>query len=124
MIFDGQVMAFVPTRDADAARKFYEGVLGLRFVSDDGFAMVMEGNGTTFRIVRAGEFQPQPFTVLGWEVRAIKVVVAKLTEAGVTLEQYGFPGQGEDGIWNAPGGAKVAWFKDADGNVLSVSEHP
>lgn len=116
-------MGFIPTRDAEAARRFYEGVLGMRFVSDDGFALVMEGGGTMFRIARAGAFTPQPFTVMGWEVRGIAEVVAKLAGAGVVLERYGFPGQREDGVWAAPGGAKVAWFKDPDGNVLSVSEH-
>ncbi len=123
MIFAGEVIGFIPTRDAEAARGFYEGVLGMTFVSDDPFALVMDAGGTAVRIVRVGEFAPQRFTVLGWEVRAIVKVVKALAAAGAVMEQYGLPGQDEDGIWAAPGGAKVAWFKDPDGNVLSVSEH-
>jgi len=123
MVFEGKILGFVPTRDAELARRFYEGVLGMRLVSDDQFALVMDAGGTTIRIVRVGEFTPAAYTILGWEVRGIAEVVARMTQAGVQMERYGFPGQGDDGIWNAPGGAKVAWFKDPDGNVLSVSEH-
>ena len=124
MTFRGSLIGFIPTRDADVSRRFYEGVLGLRFVSDDTFAVVLDAEGTMIRLVRVGEFSPQPFTVLGWEVASIDETVDSLTAAGVTLERYGFPGQGEDGIWHAPGGAQVSWFKDPDGNVLSVSQHP
>jgi len=123
MIFDGAVIGFIPTRDAERARAFYERSLGMRFVSDDQFALVMEGNGTTVRIVRVGDFSPQQFTVMGWEVKGIGEVVERLVAAGVEMQRYGLTGQGEDGVWAAPGGAKVAWFKDPDGNVLSVSEH-
>lgn len=121
MIFEGGVAGFIPTRDADAARRCYEGVPGMRFVSDDQFALVFDAGGTMVRVVRAGEFAPQRFTILGWEVRGISGVVRALAEAGVEMERGGL--QGEDGIWAAPGGAKVAWFMDPDGNVLSVSEH-
>lgn len=123
MVFEGTMMGFIPTKDAERARQFYEGVLGMRFVSDDQFALVMETGGAPVRIVRAGEFNPQPFTVMGWEVRRIGEVVSKLVAAGVEMQQFGLPGQGEDGVWAAPDGSKVAWFKDPDGNVLSVSEH-
>ena len=97
--------------------------MGLRFVSDDPFALVMDAHGTMVRIAKVKEFAPQPFTILGWEVSNIKKVVAGLIEKGVKFEKYGFPGQDKTGIWSAPGGAKVAWFKDTDGNVLSVSQH-
>ena len=75
------------------------------------------------RIARVKEFTPFPFTVLGWEVEAIEQAVADLGAKGVTFER--FPGLRQDplGIWTAPAGAKVAWFKDPDGNVLSVSQH-
>ena len=123
MNFRGSMMGFVPTGNSKASRRFYEDVLGMRFVSDDGFATVMDAGGTTVRIVKVGQFTPQRFTVMGWEVERIGEVAEDLRGAGVVFERYGFPGQGEDGIWHAPGGAKVAWFKDPDGNVLSISEH-
>jgi catechol 2,3-dioxygenase-like lactoylglutathione lyase family enzyme len=116
-------MAFVPIKDSKRSRPFYEGMLGLRFISDDGFALVMDSNGVTVRLAKAGDFKPAGFTVLGWEVQKIEQAVAELEQKGVRFEKFpGLP-QDEHGIWNAPGGARVAWFKDPDGNILSVSQH-
>ena len=117
------IVAFVPTRDSGKARSFYEGVLGLRFVKDDGFALVLDANGIMIRVAKAPEFKPAPFTILGWQVSGIEKVVAALQEKGVHLEIFGFLEQDKLGIWTAPSGDKVAWFKDPDGNVLSVSQH-
>ena len=116
------IVAFVPTKDAEKARAFYEGVIGLRFVKDDGFAMVFDANGIMVRIARA-QFAPAQFTILGWQVREIEKVVSGLQVKGVSFERFGFFEQDELGIWTAPTGDKVAWFKDPDGNVLSVSQH-
>jgi catechol 2,3-dioxygenase-like lactoylglutathione lyase family enzyme len=116
------IVAFVPTKDAAKARAFYEGVLGLRFVKDDGFAMVLDANGIMVRVAKA-QFTPAPFTILGWQVTDIEKMVADLQEKGVRFERFGFFEQDALGIWTAPGGDKVAWFKDPDGNVLSVSQH-
>jgi catechol 2,3-dioxygenase-like lactoylglutathione lyase family enzyme len=116
------IVAFVPTQDTEKARAFYEGVLGLRFVKDDGFALVLDANGIMVRVAKA-PFTPAPFTVLGWQVSDIKKVVTGLQRKGVQFERFGFFEQDELGIWTAPTGDKVAWFKDPDGNVLSVSQH-
>jgi catechol 2,3-dioxygenase-like lactoylglutathione lyase family enzyme len=117
------IIAFIPTRDAAQARTFYEGLLGLRFVSDDRFALVMNANGIMVRIVRVGDFTPAPFTILGWEVEDIHQSVADLTAKGIQFTRYSHFEQSPDGIWTAPGGAKVAWFLDPDGNNLSLSQH-
>jgi catechol 2,3-dioxygenase-like lactoylglutathione lyase family enzyme len=117
------IVAFVPTKDAAKARAFYEGVLGLRFVKDDGFAMVLDANGIMVRVSKAGDFTPAPFTILGWQVLEIEKMVAALQAKGVRFERFGFFEQDELGIWTAPTGDKVAWFKDPDGNTLSVSQH-
>jgi catechol 2,3-dioxygenase-like lactoylglutathione lyase family enzyme len=117
------IVAFVPTRDAEKARAFYEGVLGLRFVKDDGFALVFDANGIMIRIAKAHEFTPAQFTILGWQVTEIEKVVAALAAKGVQFERFGFFEQDALGIWTAPTGDKVAWFKDPDGNILSVSQH-
>ena len=124
MLGSNSIVAFVPTRDSAKARTFYEGVLGLKFIEDDGFALVLEGNGTKVRVAKVPEYKPAQFTILGWEVLGIGNVVADLMKKGVRFEQFGLPGQDEQGIWSAPGGAKVAWFKDPDGNILSVSQRP
>jgi|SRR4051812_33434023 catechol 2,3-dioxygenase-like lactoylglutathione lyase family enzyme len=124
MLQKNDIVAFVPTNDATKSKAFYKDVLGLRFVSDDGFALVFNANGTMIRIARAGKFTPQQFTILGWQVKKIEQVVKKMQAKGVEFLHFPGMGQAESGVWNAPDGtAKVAWFKDPDGNTLSVSEH-
>jgi catechol 2,3-dioxygenase-like lactoylglutathione lyase family enzyme len=118
------IVAFVPTQDSVKARAFYEGVLGLRFVKDDGFAMVLDANGIMVRVAKVPPpFTPAQFTILGWQVTDIERLVKGLQKNGVHFERFGFFEQDELGIWTAPTGDKVAWFKDPDGNILSVSQH-
>jgi catechol 2,3-dioxygenase-like lactoylglutathione lyase family enzyme len=124
MLESGKLMGFALTKDYDAARAFYEGKLGLEFVSLDQFALVMKTGGHMIRISKVPDFTPLRSTVLGWEVKDIEAVVAWLMARGVVMEKYPFIQDQERGIWAAPGGRdRVAWFKDPDGNVLSVSEH-
>ena len=119
----GKVVGFLPTTDATQSRAFFEGQLGLRFVSEDDYALAMESNGTAIRIAKVQQFQPAPYTVLGWEVQKIEAVVTELIARSVSFEQYPFIQNKELGIWAAPDGTKVAWFKDPLGNLLSVHEH-
>lgn len=123
MLDSGRIVGFVITTDYDRAREFYEHRLGLQFVSLDQFALVMKSGGNMIRISKAANFTPLQGTVLGWEVNDIEAIVAWLRERGVAFEKYQFIQDPELGIWTAPSGDKVAWFKDPDGNVLSVSEH-
>jgi len=122
MLGSARLTAFVATTDSARSRPFYESVLGLRFLSDDRFALVFDSNGTTLRIQKVERFQPLPFTALGWQVAGIQHVVSTLTKLGVAFERYSFLQQDGLGIWTSPAGAKVAWFKDPDGNLLSVWE--
>lgn len=122
MLGSHKLVAFLVTADPARARKFYGETLGLRFVSEDGFAVVFDANGTMLRIGIVKELHPAQHTVLGWEVPDIDAAVKELHSAGVQFNHYGFPTQDEQGIWSAPGGAKVAWFQDPDGNVLSVQQ--
>jgi len=123
MLAASKIIGFVPTRDAMKAREFYEGKLGFQFVSDDPFALVMRAGETMIRIAKAKDFTPAPYTVLGWEVEKIEVIIGWLRDRGVVFEKYPFVQDQELGVWTAPTGDKVAWFKDADGNVLSLSQH-
>ena len=120
------VIAFAPTTDPVSARAFYEGVLGLRLASDERpFALVFDVNGTMLRVTIMPEFKPQQFTILGWRVTDIQSTVDRLMAAGVEFLRY--PGMNDTdprGIWNPPSGARIAWFKDPDGNVLSLTEFP
>jgi catechol 2,3-dioxygenase-like lactoylglutathione lyase family enzyme len=119
-----KLVAFVATKDSVKARAFYEGVLGLRLVEDEKpFALVFDANGTMLRVTAVQEHNPAPFTVLGWDVKSIEDTVDRLTAAGVEFERYPGINEGDPkGIWTAPGGARIAWFKDPDGNVLSVTQ--
>jgi catechol 2,3-dioxygenase-like lactoylglutathione lyase family enzyme len=118
-----KIVAFAGVQDADRARTFYRDTLGLHLISEDGFALVFDGNGTMLRVSLVREVAAAPYTVLGWEVDDIVVKAKALTAAGVRLERYDFVKQDELGIWTAPGGTRVAWFKDPDGNLLSISQH-
>lgn len=120
------VVGFIPTSDAVRAREFYETALGLKFLSDDPFAIVFQsgktGRETLIRLVKIQSFSPVPYTILGWEVTGITSIVGRLGELGIVFERYPWAKQDELGIWTTPNGDKVAWFKDPDGNLLSVSE--
>ncbi len=122
MLGSTRIVAFVPTKDPAVARAFYEGVLGLTFIKDDGFAFVFDANGIMVRVAKA-QFTPAQFTILGWEVSDIEKTAIALKDKGVLFERFGFFEQDQHGIWTAPTGDKVAWFKDPDGNVLSISQH-
>jgi catechol 2,3-dioxygenase-like lactoylglutathione lyase family enzyme len=123
MLGSTDIIAFVPTKAGGQARFFYEGLLGLQFVSDDDFALVFNANGIMIRVVKTQQFTPAPYTILGWRVKGIEKTVTALLEKGVHFERFGFSKQDDRGIWTAPNGDKVAWFKDPDGNTLSISEH-
>jgi len=114
---------FVSVTDRARAKAFYGETLGLTLKHEDGFATVFDSNGTSLRVSPARDFRPQPFTVLGWEVPDIKATVNALTGAGIEFVRVqGLP-QDELGIWSPSPGIFVAWFKDPDGNMLSVAQH-
>lgn len=122
MLANAKIRSFVATADAAAAREFYEHVLGLEFVSDEPYALVFNSNGTTLRIQKVSEVVVAPYTAIGWHVTDIAKVVTGLKERGVEFIFVEGFGQDELGIVTFPGGARVAWFKDPDGNTLSLDE--
>jgi len=117
-----KLVAFVATRDPRRAKAFYGEVLGLPLVSEDQFALVFDAAGTTLRTTLVKEVAAAQYTVLGWEVSDITRTAKKLHQARIPLERYAGMQQDELGIWTSPSGAKVAWFKDPDGNTLSITE--
>jgi len=119
-------IAFIPTKNPKAARAFYEQTLGLHFESEDPFAIVFRvgPTQTMLRVTNAPDFTPAPFTIFGWQVEDIVASVTALTAKGIGFQRYGFLQQDQNAIWHSPGGAHIAWFKDPDGNTLSLSQHP
>lgn len=124
MLTNEKLMAFVPVHNADVARAFYRDTLGLKLLYEDRFALAFDIQGIMLRATLVGDFQPQRFTVLGWQVDDAQACARRLIAGGIQLAR--FPGMEQDelGLWRAPGGALVAWFCDPDGNALSITQLP
>ena len=120
-----RMIGFLTTSNAERAIAFYRDVLGFRLLSDDEYALVFDANGTMLRVNKADRFTPAQGTILGWQADDIYGAIRELTARGVRFEQFGLPflKQDEHGVWTPPNGDRVAWFKDPDGNVLSISQH-
>lgn len=115
-------IAFLATTRPDRARAFYAETLDLPLVADEALALVFDLHGVPLRVQKVAEFVPQSFTVLGWEVADAAATVARLRDRGVAFERYPFLEQDADGLWDAADGTRVAWFKDPDGNLLSLTQ--
>ncbi|HEY6377980.1 MAG TPA: VOC family protein [Candidatus Dormibacteraeota bacterium] len=122
MLGTGDLIAFVPTTDLARARSFYKSVLGLRLDSEGPFASVFDANGVMLRVTPVSEVARAPYTVLGWRVTDIVATVRDLTDRGVSFVRYEGMEQDSLVIWTTPGGDRVAWFTDPDGNTLSVTQ--
>lgn len=110
------------TRDRSRATSFYRDALGLKLAAEDHFAAIFNTGGVTLRVSAVADFTPHGHTVLGFRVEDVEGTVRALREKGVTFEAVSTLQQDELGIWTAPGGAvKVAWLKDPDGNMLSLT---
>ncbi len=122
MLGDSPIVAFIPSADLDRSRSFYETTLGMKVLEQDPFALSLEAPGSTVRVTKVGPFTPFPFTIFGWNVEEIAVTVAGLKSRGIEFQHFGMPNQDADGIWTSPSGARIAWFRDPDGNTLSVTQ--
>jgi len=121
-MLNSKTISFVATQNPAKALVFYAETLGLKLISDDPFAMVFDANGTMLRVQKVRELAPASHTVLGWEVPDISAKTRELMKRGVHFERFEGVAQDESGVWTAPSGAKVAWFKDPDGNILSLTQ--
>jgi catechol 2,3-dioxygenase-like lactoylglutathione lyase family enzyme len=124
MLSRSKIVAFVGTQNPKRAKRFFERTLGLRLVSEDRFAIVFDAAGTMLRVAVVPDVRPAGYTVLGWMVPDIFSAVRGLVRKGVVFRRYPGMEQDERGVWTAPGGARVAWFEDPDGNTLSLTELP
>lgn len=122
MLTSSPIIAFVATTDPARAKSFYANTLGLKLVSEDGFALAFDAGGTMLRLAIVKTLQPAGYTVLGWIVPDIAKTVKALVKRGVTFQRYEWMPQDELGIWASPSGARVAWFSDPGGNTLSLTQ--
>ncbi|MFN3465442.1 MAG: VOC family protein [Terricaulis sp.] len=120
MLGSATVTALVGTMKPEISKAFYQDTLGLKFISDDGFALVFEGKNARVRVSRVPGVTPAAYAVLAFQVDDIEKAVDGLTAKGVVFARFGFFVQDAQGIWSAPDGTKVAWFHDPDLNLLSV----
>ena len=116
------VIAFVATAHPEQAKAFYSGVLGLQLVLDTPFALVFDAGGTMLRVFKVAELTPAPYTVLGWKVANIHAIMQDMANKGITFERYKGLQQDDLGIWTTPDGHRISWFKDPDGNTLSLTQ--
>jgi catechol 2,3-dioxygenase-like lactoylglutathione lyase family enzyme len=121
---DADLVAFVASSDLEQAGRFYSEVLGFRLLEASGFANAYDANGTQLRVTLVDRVKEAPYTVLGWRVVDIVATIRELREAGVVFKRYQGMTQDEDDVWTAPGGSRVAWFGDPDGNILSLQQPP
>lgn len=118
MLADAEPIAFVASADLDRSLEFYGGTLGLDLLSRDEFACQFPG----LRVTLVAEPARARYTVLGWRVDDIEASVRALAARGVHFELYERMEQDELRIWTAPGGARIAWFRDPDENTLSLAQ--
>src|SRR5215813_10762449 len=122
MLGSCEVIAFGATAQPAKAKDFYENTLGLHLVADEPFSLVFDANGTMLRIAKVQVVNPARHTILGWMVPDLRSAVTELAAKGIAFERYeGLP-QDELGICSFPGGSEVAWFRDPDGNKLSLTQ--
>ena len=122
MLTNNDSVSFVATLDAASSLEFYEETLGLKLIADEYFSLVFDLNGHVLRIAKVEELVPAKHTVLGWNVADIEELVKGLVAKGVNFERFDGMSQDELGIWTSPSKARVAWFKDPDGNNLSIAQ--
>ena len=123
MLNSAKPVAFVPTTDLARAEAFYSGVLGLSVRETSPYAVVVQAGDTVLRVTKVDQLSPQPFTILGWAVADVEESLTQLAAKGIYCERYEGMDQDDFGAWTSPGGDRIAWFKDPDGNVLSLSQH-
>ena len=122
MLANKKLKAFVATTKSGKAKSFYQDTLGLKLLSEDNYGLEFDVNGALLRVAIVQELKPQIFTVLGWNVDDIFSTIKSLNDKNVFCEKYDFLEQDNLGVWTSPNGSKVAWFKDLDGNILSLTE--
>jgi catechol 2,3-dioxygenase-like lactoylglutathione lyase family enzyme len=120
MLAEETLEAFLGATNSAAARAFYEGVLGLTFVSEHEHLIDFDAGGARVRLQKLDKVTPPHGTALGWRVKDLKASVRALMARGVTFEKGGLP-HDELGIWSPVPGQGVAWFLDPDGNRLSLN---
>ncbi len=124
MLQDAKLIGFIATANPEAACAFYRDILGLKLLDESEHGLAFMSGDQMLRIQKVGKFTPHPFTAAGWAVGDISATLAALQNSGVDPVMYDGLEQDEQGIWSPAPGVKIAWFRDPDGNTLSLTEFP
>jgi predicted enzyme related to lactoylglutathione lyase len=120
MLQDAPMYSYIPAKDVARARKFYEQKLGFKAREETAGGVVYEfGKGTACFLYPTPNAGTSRASQAFWQVENIEREVAELKARGVEFEKYDMPEMDENGISTA-GGAKAAWFKDTEGNIMAV----
>jgi catechol 2,3-dioxygenase-like lactoylglutathione lyase family enzyme len=122
MLTHEKLAAFLATSDAGRARDFFEGVLGLKFVEENDHLVVFETDSARLNLQKTDVVKPPFGTAVGWHVRDLRESIKGLAARGVSFERFEGMQQDDLAIWSPEPGTGVAWFKDPDGNLLSLSQ--
>jgi predicted enzyme related to lactoylglutathione lyase len=122
MLINNKVKAFVPIKDQTKAKMFYQDLLGLNLLNEDPYGLEFDLDSSVLRLSMVESHQPAQYTILGWKVSDIYAEMTELEARGIIFEQFNMQNQDARGVWDAPDGTKVAWFKDPFGNVLSLDQ--
>ncbi|HEX9796518.1 MAG TPA: VOC family protein [Anaerolineales bacterium] len=122
MLSQASVIPFLATTQPDQSRRFYEDVLGLSLVADEPSALVFDAGGSMLRVSKVKQFTPAPHTALGWQVESIRRFARWLIDRGIEVLRFEGMPQDDLGVCVFPNGTQVVWFKDPDGNLLSLTE--
>jgi catechol 2,3-dioxygenase-like lactoylglutathione lyase family enzyme len=123
MLKSNDAIANIAVRNLDTARKFYEGTLGLKQVDAEGDELIVFKSGKTSLFVYRSDYAgTNKATAVTWVVGdEIESDVRALKAKGVAFEYYDMPGMKHEGDLHVGGDMKIAWFKDPDGNILSLA---
>ena len=122
MLAEETLVAFLGTSDPERARAFYEGVLALPLVGDNEHLMTFQSGAARVALQKLSSVTPPQGTALNWHVRDLREIMRGLMARGVAFERFAGMEQDELGVWSPEPGTGVAWFKDPDGNLLSLTQ--
>ncbi len=122
MLRDAPIRAYIPVSDVSRARKFYEDIVGLKPGEEYAGGVIYECGGTEVFMYPTPNAGTSKASQAYWEVDDVEAEVANLKARGVKFEEYDMPGMTMKNSIATAGGAKTAWFKDTEGNILAVSQ--
>jgi predicted enzyme related to lactoylglutathione lyase len=122
MLANAPIRAYIPVRDVSRARKFYEDKVGLRPKAEYAGGVIYECGGTIAFMYPTPNAGTSKASQAFWEVKDVEAEVTELKARGVVFEEYDMPGMQMKNSIATGGGAKTAWFKDTEGNILAISQ--